>query len=180
MEIKFKLDTEKAAKATVAIAVSYGLGQVSEGTEYPQLAFANMIALNAIIAILYGPHPASKAKEANMTPDAIHLFKEAHDASPPLKGKPSNNDLLAIQETLLPLLVVIPYNQLNRVHSLTAILTEAVKYKADLGAKFVRQAHLPLYYNKTIADNAMTVVPICAEAAHKSCLNDYVSYEAAE
>jgi hypothetical protein len=46
-----------------------------------------------------------------MTPDAItRLFKEAHDASPPLKGKPSNNDLLAILETLLPLLMVIPYD----------------------------------------------------------------------
>ncbi len=41
MEIKFELDTDKAASATVAIAASYGLGQVSEGTEYPQLAFAN-------------------------------------------------------------------------------------------------------------------------------------------
>jgi hypothetical protein len=35
MEIKFELDTEKAAKATIAIAASYGLGQVSEGTKYP-------------------------------------------------------------------------------------------------------------------------------------------------
>jgi hypothetical protein len=62
MEIKFKLDTEKSAKATVAIAASYGLGRVSEGTEYPQLAFANAIALIAIIAILYAPRPAPKAK----------------------------------------------------------------------------------------------------------------------
>jgi hypothetical protein len=61
MEIKCKPDTEKAAKATVAIAASYRLGQVSEGTEYPQLAFANVIALIAIIAILYGPRPAPKA-----------------------------------------------------------------------------------------------------------------------
>jgi hypothetical protein len=62
MEIKFELDTEKAAKATVAIAASYGLGQVSKGTEYPQLAFANAIAPIAIIAILYAPHPVPKAK----------------------------------------------------------------------------------------------------------------------
>ena len=52
MEIKFELDTDKAARATVAIAASYGLGRVSEGTEYPQLAFANAIALIIIIAIL--------------------------------------------------------------------------------------------------------------------------------
>ena len=35
MEIKFELDTDKAARATVAIAASYGLARVSEGTEYP-------------------------------------------------------------------------------------------------------------------------------------------------
>jgi hypothetical protein len=62
MEIKFKLDMEMAAKATIAIAASYGLGQVSEGTKYPQIAFANVIALIAIIAILSSPCPASKAK----------------------------------------------------------------------------------------------------------------------
>jgi hypothetical protein len=44
-----------------------------------------------------------------MTPNAITcLFKEAHEAFLPLEGKPFNNDLLAIQETLLPLLMVIP------------------------------------------------------------------------
>jgi hypothetical protein len=101
-------------------------------------------------------------------PDTItHLFKEAHDVFPPLKGKPSDDNLLAIQETLLPLLMVIPYNQLNGVHFLTAILTKAVKYKANHGAKFVRPAYL-LLYDKSIADNAMPVVCIRAEAAHKS------------
>jgi hypothetical protein len=53
MEIKFKLDTEKATKAIIAIVTSYGLGRVC--TKYPQLAFANAIALIAIISILYGP-----------------------------------------------------------------------------------------------------------------------------
>jgi hypothetical protein len=63
MEIKFKLDTDKAARATVAIAASYALGWVSEGTEYPQLAFANSIALIIIIATLYSNHPAPLAKK---------------------------------------------------------------------------------------------------------------------
>jgi hypothetical protein len=101
-----------------------------------------------------------------MTPDVItRLFKEAHDSFLPLKGKPSSNDLLAIRETLLPLHMVIPYDQLNGVHSLTAILTKAVKYKADHGAKFVRPAWLPLY-DKTIADEATTAVHVHAEAAY--------------
>jgi hypothetical protein len=52
---------EKAAKATVTIAASYGLRRVSEGAGHPQIAFANVISLITIIAILYGPHPAPKA-----------------------------------------------------------------------------------------------------------------------
>jgi hypothetical protein len=180
MEIKFELDMEKAAKAIITITASYRLRQVSKGTEYPQLAFANSIILIAIIAILYGPNLAPKAKEANMTPDAItRLFKEAYDAFPPLEGKLSDDDLLAIRETLLPLVMVIPYNQLNGVHSFTAILAEAVKYKADHGAKFVCLACLPLY-NKMTADDATTVIHVHAKAAHKSQLDDYASYKAAE
>ncbi len=58
MEIKFELDTNKTSRATVTIVASYGLGQVSEGTKHPQLAFANAITLIIIIAILYGSHPA--------------------------------------------------------------------------------------------------------------------------
>ena len=116
-----------------------------------------------------------------MTPNAItHLFKEAYDTFPPLEGKPSDDDLLAIWEALLPLLMVIPYDQLNGVHSLTAILTEAVKYEAEHGNyKFVRPSRLPLY-DKNIADDATTVVRVRAEVAHKARLDDYASYEAAE
>jgi hypothetical protein len=163
---------------------SYGLGQVSKGTKYPQLAFANVIALIVIITILYAPRPAPKAKynqqSTKMMPKTITcLFKEAHDSFPLLEGKPSNDDLLAIWDTFLPLLMVIPYNQLNRAHSLTAILTKAIKYKANHGAKFVRLARLPLY-NKLIASNATPVTRVHAEATHKSQLNDYASYEAAE
>ncbi len=60
MEIKLELDTNKALKAAVAIATTYGLCRVSEGTKYPQLAAANAIALIIVIAILYGSHPAPK------------------------------------------------------------------------------------------------------------------------
>ncbi len=63
MEIKFKLDTNKAARDTVAIMASYALGQVSEGNESTQLAFTNSIALIIIIAILYSNYPAPLAKK---------------------------------------------------------------------------------------------------------------------
>jgi hypothetical protein len=60
MEIKPKLDTEKASKVVVAIAAVYRLCRVSTYTKYPQLTAANTTALIIIIAILYGPHPALK------------------------------------------------------------------------------------------------------------------------
>ena len=102
-------------------------------------------------------------------PDAItRLFKEAYDTFPPLEGKPTDDDLLAIRECILPLLMVIPYDQLNGIHSLTAILTDAAKYESEHGnAPFVRPICLPLY-DKNIADDATTVVRVGAEAAHKS------------
>jgi hypothetical protein len=63
MEIKFELDTSKAARATIVITASYALGRVSKGTRYPQLAFANSIALIIIIAILYSNRPTPLAKK---------------------------------------------------------------------------------------------------------------------
>jgi hypothetical protein len=116
-----------------------------------------------------------------MTPNAItRLFKEAYDTFPPLEGKPTDDDLLAIRRALMPLLMIIPYDQLGRVHSLVAIITDAAKYEADHGKKkFVRPKRLPLY-DDSIDDDATTVVRIRSEAAHKSRLDDYASYEAAE
>jgi hypothetical protein len=49
-----------------------------------------------------------------MTPNAITLlFRKAREAFPPFEGKPTDNDLTAIRETLLPILMEIPYNQLG-------------------------------------------------------------------
>ncbi len=116
-----------------------------------------------------------------MTPTAITLlFKEAQDAFPPLEGKPTDDDLLSIRETLLPILMEIPYDQLGGTHSLTAIITDAVRYAADHGGHvFVRPSRLPLY-DTSIADDATTVVRVRSEAAHTARLDDYASFEAAE
>ena len=114
-----------------------------------------------------------------MTPKAITLlFREAREAFPPLEGKPSDDNLTTIRETLLPILMEIPYDQLGGVHSLMAILTEPGRYAAN-GSTFVRPSRLPLY-DKNIADNALTVVQVRGEAAYRVQLNDYASYEATE
>jgi hypothetical protein len=46
-----------------------------------------------------------------MSPDAITLLlKEARDTFPPIKGKPTDNDLQSIRKKLLPILMEIPYD----------------------------------------------------------------------
>jgi hypothetical protein len=116
-----------------------------------------------------------------MMPNAITLlFKEARDAFPPFKGKPTDNDLLSIREMLLPILMEIPYDQLGGVHSLTALLMDPTRYAANHGsATFVHPVRL-LLYDGSIANNATTVVCVHAELAHKAHLNDYASYKAAK
>jgi hypothetical protein len=108
-----------------------------------------------------------------MTPNAITLiFKEARDTFPPIEGKPTDNNLQSICKKLLPILMEIPYNQLGGTHSLVGILTDARRYAANHGgATFVRPLCLPLY-DVTIADDATTVVCICAESAHQAKLNN--------
>ncbi len=54
-----------------------------------------------------------------MCPDAITLlFKDAFEVFPPIKGKPTDDDLFANREVLLPLLVIIPFDAVGGVHSL--------------------------------------------------------------
>jgi hypothetical protein len=91
--------------------------------------------------------------------DAITLlFKESRDIFPPIKGKLTDDNLLLIRETLLPILMEIPFNQLGGIHSLMAILTNPVTYAANHGRNaFKRLVRLPLY-DGSIADDATTVI----------------------
>jgi hypothetical protein len=60
MEIKLELDTDKTARAAVAIAATHVLGHVSVHSDSPQLTAANACTQIIIIAILYGPRLAPK------------------------------------------------------------------------------------------------------------------------
>ena len=117
-----------------------------------------------------------------MTPKEITiLFREVCEAFvSPLEGKPSDDNLTTIRETLLLILMEIPYDQLGGVHSFTAILTDPGRYTTDHGGStIVHPSHLPLYGNN-IANDALTIIRVHGEAAHCARLDDYASYEAAE
>ena len=116
-----------------------------------------------------------------MTPEAITLlFEEATEAFTLINGKPTDDDLLAIRETLLPLLMDIPYNHLGGVHSLTGLITKATTYTAEHGnVAFVRPTCLPLY-NAIIQDNATKVVRVKLDTSHTALVNNYASFKAME
>jgi hypothetical protein len=90
-----------------------------------------------------------------------------------------DNNLLSTRETLLPIFMEIPYNQLGGVHSLTGLLTDPARYASEHGGTFVHPTRLPLY-DGTIANNATTAIRVCAESAHKARLNNFASYKAAK
>jgi hypothetical protein len=116
-----------------------------------------------------------------MTPEAITLLlKEATEAFTPIKGKPTDDNILAIRENLLPLLMDIPYDLRGGVHSLTGLIIEATTYATEHGENtFARPTHLPLY-NANIPDNATAVARVKLENAHKALVDDYTSFDAAE
>ncbi len=96
-----------------------------------------------------------------MTPDTITLlFKEARDSFPPIQGKPTDEDLLLIWETLLPILMEIPYNQLGGIHSLMAILMDTMMYSANHGGNAFKRPVRLLLYNGSIVDNATMVIRV--------------------
>ncbi len=89
-------------------------------------------------------------------PNAITLlFKEARNAFPPFKGKPTDNNLLSIREMLLPILMEIPYDQLGGGHSLTALLTALLTDSAMYAAN--REAALTIWRLKTALNNLALV-----------------------
>lgn len=70
--------------------------------------------------------------------------------------------------------MIIPFNADGGVHSLTALLMEPAKYAfAHGGINFQRP-------KRCVPDDAATVIRVKAEAAHKSKLEDYANYDAAE
>ena len=112
-----------------------------------------------------------------MTPEAITLlFKEATETFTVIERKPSDNTILAIRKTLLPLLMDIPFDLVSGVHSLTGLITKTATYAPDhWNNVFVRPTCQPLY-DTTIPENATTVARVKRETAHKAIVNGYASY----
>ena len=74
-----------------------------------------------------------------MTPDEIlTVLKNATDNFGDISVKPTNNDMYCMNRTLLPILLKIPYNQVDATHNVSGIITPSAKYTTNYGISFKR------------------------------------------
>ena len=114
-----------------------------------------------------------------MTPDAI-VAEFAHSLTnfKPIVGQPSDSNLTRLQEAVALLLLQIPYDKTGAVHNLIGIIWTEAAYVALYGEAFPKPTRFGAH-NKTIEDNAMAVVRVHTEAAHKAKRADRATYETA-
>ena len=72
-----------------------------------------------------------------MTPEEVLSFlKEAADAFTAISGKPANNDLTRVKKLIYPLLLSVPYDQVEVKHNLCGIITPTASYSKTYGSPF--------------------------------------------
>ena len=114
-----------------------------------------------------------------MTPDKITaLFAEATMNFTPIAEQPNDDNLTAIKEVLMPLLLDLEYN-MNGPQNFIGLIQDTMVYTIHWHQAFV-QPNCPTNYNANISDAATPVVQNRMEAVHTSLLNDYPTFIAAE
>jgi hypothetical protein len=111
------------------------------------------------------------------------LLAKATEDFPHIIGQPTDDDIFKIREALMPILHNIEYANFvptgGTAHNLVGLIQETASYTADWHAAFPRPVR-PAPYDITIADNATNVVKNRMEAAHRTLIDDYNAYVAAE
>jgi hypothetical protein len=118
------------------------------------------------------------------TTTAITLFLvKATEDFPRIIGQPTDDDIFKIREALMPILHNIEYANFvpagGNAHNLVGLIQETAAYTADWHVPFPRPV-CPVPYAINIANNVTNVVKNCMEAAHRTMIDDYNAYVAAE
>ena len=111
------------------------------------------------------------------------LLAKATEEFPHIIGQPTDDDIFKIREALMPILHNIEYANFvpagGNAHNLVGLIQETASYTADWHAAFPRPVR-PAPYDINIADIATNVVKNRMEAAHRTLIDDYNAYVAAE
>ena len=79
----------------------------------------------------------------------LKVIKEATDTFGDIAVKPTNNFMSCMNITLLPILLKIPYNQVDANHNLSGIISPYTKYTSKYVTAFKRPMR-PKPYSPTI------------------------------
>ena len=105
-----------------------------------------------------------------MTPEEITaMFATTAASFPAIARQPSDDHLTALHETLYPLLLAIPYDEVG-THNLIGLLKPTTAYAARWGANFPVPNRPPTY--PAIPDDATLVVRARREAKHAVLVKD--------
>ncbi len=116
-----------------------------------------------------------------MTPKAITSALTAAQALfLPIDGQPSNDDLVRLSDTILPIFLKATYVHVNGVHNLWGLVASADCYLHHYGAPFACPATRPACYDPAITAEASHINCVCAKTDWTALLQDYEAYEAAE
>jgi hypothetical protein len=116
-----------------------------------------------------------------MTPKAITSALAAAQALfLPIKGQPSNNDLIRLSDAILPILLKATYDRVIGIHNLWGLVASADRYLCHYGAPFVRPAAFLACSDPAINRDASCINRICIKTAWAALVQDYKAYKAAE
>jgi hypothetical protein len=116
-----------------------------------------------------------------MTPTTLAVaLATAKSAFLPIAGQPTDNDLVRINDTLVPILLKIMYEHANGVQNLWGLIADTDRYLHHYNLAFVRPATRPAVYDPDIAEGASRVERTRSEASWATRIQDYDAYEAAE
>ena len=103
-----------------------------------------------------------------MTPDKIlTVLKEATNTFGNIAAKPTDDDMLHMNRTLLLILLKIPYNQFNNIHNFSGLVLPSDKYITKYGMVF-QCATRPKPYTTTLSSTMSDAEQQKSEDTHSA------------
>ena len=99
--------------------------------------------------------------------EIVAKFANVLEQFEPIDRKPSDTELMQIQEGVAPLLLQIPYDKTGAMHNLIGLIRLETAYTTRYGAAFLEPTRVGAYY-ATIDYDSTAVDRAITEAAHKS------------
>ena len=112
------------------------------------------------------------------TDEILTVLKEATDNFDDIAVKPTDDGMYHMNRTLLPILLKIPYDQVEATHNLSGIIPPYAKYTTNYGMAFKLPTRPGLYFHTITAPMSDTYR--CKYEATNSARKEYYQLYKAE